>query len=100
MTVQQEKVTKQVLCRKCKSNQIVGNRRGYNFRRVFSFLFFLFALILFSALLPNEYYEISQGIILISVILGFPATIISGLVGRKNIVNGCMNCGHTWMPKK
>jgi hypothetical protein len=31
--------------------------------------------------------------------LGLSITAFSGFVGRKNTVNGCMNCGHTWMPK-
>lgn len=37
---------------------------------------------------------------LLIIFLGPPITLFSGFVGRKNIVNGCMNCGHTWMPKK
>ncbi|AGG05015.1 hypothetical protein bthur0003_8870 [Bacillus thuringiensis serovar thuringiensis str. T01001] len=37
---------------------------------------------------------------LLIILLGPPITLFSGFVGRKNIVNGCMNCGHTWMPKK
>lgn len=41
MTVQQEKVTRRIVCRKCKSDQIVGNKRGYNFKRAFFILFLL-----------------------------------------------------------
>ncbi|AAY60319.1 hypothetical protein BF28_5632 (plasmid) [Bacillus cereus E33L] len=46
MTVQKEKVTRRIVCRKCKSDQVVGNKRGYNFRRVFSYLFCLFAILI------------------------------------------------------
>ncbi len=43
MTVQKEKVTRRVVCRKCKSDQIVGNKRGYNFKRMFLILFLMLA---------------------------------------------------------
>ncbi|MDO8161787.1 hypothetical protein FKQ51_32070 [Bacillus toyonensis] len=108
MIVQKEKVTRRVVCRKCKSDQVVGNKRGYNFRRMFSSLFCLFTILIISFCLllrfdtPEDHSV--EGIFgftfTIIVFLGFPVTIFSGLVGRKNIVNGCMNCGYTWMPKK
>nr|WP_255262346.1 hypothetical protein [Bacillus cereus] len=41
MTVQKEKVTRRVVCRKCKSDQVVGNKRGYNFKRMFLILFLM-----------------------------------------------------------
>ncbi len=43
MTVQKEKVTRRVVCRKCKSDQVVGNKRGYNFKRMFLILFLMVA---------------------------------------------------------
>ncbi|WP_088339060.1 MULTISPECIES: hypothetical protein [Bacillus cereus group] len=43
MTVEKEKVTRRVVCRRCKSDQIVGNKRGYNFKRMFLILFLMLA---------------------------------------------------------
>lgn len=111
MTVQQEKVKRRVVCRKCKSDQIVGNKRGYNFKRMFLILFLmvvaLVSLLFFATSLvhsPNSPFLILNGPAILFVqfimVLGLPITVFSGFVGRKNIVNGCMNCGHTWMPKK
>jgi len=112
MTVQQEKVTKRVVCRKCKSDQIVGNKRGYNFKRAFFILFLLLGTLITIGIVSNFLYVIvprnsMDGVVglsaivgLLIVLLGPPIILFSGLVGRKNIVNGCMNCGHTWMPKK
>ncbi|MCC2385981.1 MULTISPECIES: hypothetical protein [Bacillus] len=112
MTVQQEKVTRRVVCRKCKSDQIVGNKRGYNFKRAFFILFLLLGTLITIGIVSNFLYVIvprnsMDGVVGLSALLGFliillgpPITLFSGFVGRKNIVNGCMNCGHTWMPKK
>ncbi|MCP1399248.1 MULTISPECIES: hypothetical protein [Bacillus cereus group] len=112
MTVQQKKVTKRVVCRKCKSDQIVGNKRGYNFKRAFFILFLLLGTLITIGIVSNFLYVIvprnsMNGVVglsaivgLLIILLGPPITLFSGFVGRKNIVNGCMNCGHTWMPKK
>ncbi|MCU5521930.1 hypothetical protein OCA41_16610 [Bacillus cereus] len=112
MTVQKEKVTKRVVCRKCKSDQIVGNKRGYNFKRAFFILFLLLGTLITIGIVSNFLYVIvpensMDGVVGLSaivglfiVLLGPPIILFSGFVGRKNIVNGCMNCGHTWMPKK
>ncbi|PER53122.1 hypothetical protein [Bacillus thuringiensis] len=112
MTVQQEKVTRRVVCRKCKSDQIVGNKRGYNFKRAFFILFLLLCTLITIGIVSNFLYVIvprnsMDGVVglsalvgLLIILLGSPITLFSGFVGRKNIVNGCMNCGHTWMPKK
>ncbi|PES58059.1 hypothetical protein CN988_26560 [Bacillus thuringiensis] len=112
MTVQQEKVTRRVVCRKCKSDQIVGNKRGYNFKRAFFILFLLLCTLITIGIVSNFLYVIvprnsMDGVVGLSVLVGLliillgpPITLFSGFVGRKNIVNGCMNCGHTWMPKK
>lgn len=44
--------------------------------------------------------DMAAFVVFLMMLLGAPITLFSGFVGRKNIVNGCMNCGHTWMPKK
>ncbi|MBG9714229.1 hypothetical protein [Bacillus cereus] len=112
MTIQQEKVTKRVVCRKCKSDQIVGNKRGYNFKRAFFILFLLLGTLITIGIVSNFLYVIvprnsMDGVVglsaivgLLIILLGPPIILFSGFVSRKNIVNGCMNCGHTWMPKK
>jgi hypothetical protein len=102
MTVQQEKVTKRVLCRKCKSNQIVGNKRGYNFKRMFLILFLMLATLIAIGIVPRHspLRDMAAFVGFLIMLLGAPITLFSGFIGRKNIVNGCMNCGHTWMPKK
>ncbi|MDF9530146.1 hypothetical protein [Bacillus cereus] len=102
MTVQQEKVTRRILCRKCKSDQIVGNKLGYNFKRVFLILFLMLATLIAIGIVPRHspLHDIAAFVVFLIMLLGAPITLFSGLVGRKNIVNGCMNCGHTWMPKK
>lgn len=101
MTVQKEKATRRVVCRKCKSDQIVGNKRGYNFKRMFLILFLMVVAFLslgfLALLLESRLVAIVVGFIMF---LGLPLGIFSGFIGRKNIVNGCMNCGYTWMPKK
>ncbi|HHY2677525.1 hypothetical protein [Bacillus toyonensis] len=110
MTVQQEKVTRRVVCRKCKSDQIVGNKRGYNFKRMFLILFLMLATLIIIGLAAFSFHDIiplssplsgiAAFIVGVIMLLGAPITLFSGFIGRKNIVNGCMNCGHTWMPKK
>ncbi|PGB58375.1 hypothetical protein [Bacillus toyonensis] len=110
MTVQKEKVTRRVVCRKCKSDQIVGNKRGYNFKRMFLILFLMLATLIIIGLAAFSFHDIiplssplsgiAAFIVGFIMFLGAPITLFSGFIGRKNIVNGCMNCGHTWMPKK
>ncbi|MGX5598669.1 hypothetical protein [Bacillus sp. SH8-8] len=110
MTVKQEKVTRRVVCRKCKSDQIVGNKRGYNFKRTFLILFLLLVTLITILIVSisvhdinsrkSPLYDIDKFAAAFIMLLGPPITLFSGFVGRKNIVNGCMNCGHTWMPKK
>jgi hypothetical protein len=113
MTVQQEKVTRHVVCRKCKSDQIVGNKRGYNFKRTFLILFLLLVTFITIGIVSNFVHDIVPQnsslrdinirvalVAFIIILLVAPITLFSGFVGRKNIVNGCMNCGHTWTPKK
>ncbi|HFT5903635.1 TPA: hypothetical protein ACGSMF_004809 [Bacillus cereus] len=111
MTVRKEKVTRRVVCRKCKSDQVVGNKRGYNFKRMFLILFLMVVAFLslgfFSVYLihaPSSPFRVMSNIVAnifgFIMFLGLPIGIFSGFIGRKNIVNSCMNCGYTWMPKK
>ncbi|EJP81666.1 hypothetical protein [Bacillus cereus] len=103
MTVQKEKGTRRVVCRKCKSDQVVGNKRGYNFKRVaivlFCLLVFYKLISLINASLAGENMFIALSMVILFW-FSIPLALISGFIGRKNIINGCMNCGHTWMPKK
>ncbi|EMK2596545.1 MULTISPECIES: hypothetical protein [Bacillus] len=102
MTVQKEKVTRRVVCRKCKSDQIVGNKRGYNFKRMFLILFLMLATLIAIGIVPRHspLQDMAAFVVFLMMLLGASITLFSGFIGRKNIVNGCMNCGHTWMPKK
>ncbi|MCU4842318.1 hypothetical protein ACFTSE_28660 [Bacillus cereus] len=106
MTVQKEKVTRRVVCRKCKSDQIVGNKRGYNFKRMFLILFLMLATLIAIRIVVeivprhSPLQDMALFVVILMMLLGAPITLFSGFIGRKNIVNGCMNCGHTWMPKK
>lgn len=111
MTVQKEKVTRRVVCSKCKSDQVVGNKRGYNFKRMFLILFLMVTTFILLAFLDfqiihspsSPFHVINRPITIVAefiMALGLPISLFSGFIGRKNIVNGCMNCGHMWMPKK
>ncbi len=97
-----------VVCRKCRSTQVVANKRGYSFLRMFLWLgimlggtvvFFMIGEFLASI----KKVDMITGIPEIMFLLWFfsvPVAIIAGFVGRNAIVNGCMNCGHKWMPVK
>lgn len=95
---------KQVICKKCKSNQIVSNKRGYSFKRMFlvTLLLFVIGIIFLSLSFSLNYY--SRDLFYIFYVpsflsfLALPIGIITGFFGRSNLVNGCMNCGHKWMP--
>jgi hypothetical protein len=89
----------EVTCKKCKSHQIVANKRGYSFKRMF---------LVFISLLVSGFILKQIGIALdptrfiygIGIILFFfslPIGIISGFIGRTNILNGCMKCGNKWL---
>ncbi|HDR4897576.1 hypothetical protein [Bacillus thuringiensis] len=103
MKVQKEKVKRKVICRKCKSDQVIGNKRGYSFKRVAIVLFCLFVfyevISLINVSLAGENMFIAFSMVILFW-FSIPLALISGIIGRKNIINGCMNCGHTWMPKK
>lgn len=97
-----------VFCRKCKSDQIVANRRGYSFGLMFKVLFSMIgigiALGFISYLL-----EIAIGdfvtfyilpIVILIVFLSLPISLLCGFSGRNSLVNGCMNCGNKWIAGK
>ncbi|SFS99981.1 hypothetical protein SAMN04488601_11714 [Paenibacillus sp. 453mf] len=109
-----------VTCRKCKSQQIVANKRGYSFSNMFKTLGWmgLLPLILVIVGTVGAYLFMQNasggsgiggetdvfifiGIICwISISLSLPVSILVGFVGRSEIVNGCMNCGFKWRPSK
>ncbi|AMA74129.1 hypothetical protein ACH33_15760 [Aneurinibacillus sp. XH2] len=96
-----------VACRKCKSTQVVANKRGYSFLNMFLWLVIMgggaLACIALSSFLMERNEDAYQVIAIIFVLLStltIPVAILCGFVGRSKIVNGCMNCGHKWMPTK
>lgn len=102
---------KTVVCRKCKSPQIVANKRGYSFAYLFTSLvtMILFGVLLFMLsnvmfLTVNAQTSAAFGILgilgLVMIFFSLPVSILIGFVGRSTIVNGCINCGHKWTPAK
>lgn len=102
---------KTVVCRKCKSPQIVANKRGYSFAFLFTCLvtMILFGVLLFvlsnaMLLTVNAQSSAAFGILgvlgFVMIFFSLPVSILVGFVGRSTIVNGCMNCGHKWTPAK
>ncbi|GCD83648.1 hypothetical protein PTHTG4_27120 [Parageobacillus thermoglucosidasius] len=98
-----------VVCKKCKSNQIVANKRGYSFKTMFLVLMSMIVMlvILVSIAIQFEDFLFDTGIddilfipIFIIILLGLPISILSGFIGRNTLVNGCMNCGYKWIPAK
>ncbi len=110
-----------VTCRKCKSQQIVANKRGYSFSNMFKTLGWMGLLPLILVLVGTVgaylfMQNVSGGsgigggetegfiffgiICWISISLSLPVSILVGFVGRSEIVNGCMNCGFKWRPSK
>ncbi|CAM3464405.1 LITAF domain-containing protein [Marinicrinis lubricantis] len=103
-----------VACRKCKSQQVVANKRGYSFAKLFITLGLMIVIGILLTMLSSVmlwYSSIASsvtgtavgafGIIgVISMSLALPVSILVGFVGRSEIVNGCMNCGFKWRPAK
>jgi len=94
-----------VLCKKCNSNQVVANKRGYSFGKMFKVVLITFvvtmALAMFFPSLDNV--EVTSNLNIIGFLMfyiGVPLAIIRGFIGRSNIVIGCMNCGNKWIPGK
>jgi nitrogen fixation-related uncharacterized protein len=95
-----------VVCRKCKSTQIVANKRGYSFAKMFTTIgiMILIAILLFVIGYLLFWYSSVDGTIAVLGIpilfLSLPVSILVGFIGRNEIVNGCMNCGFKWTPAK
>lgn len=94
-----------VVCRKCKSTQVVANKRGYSFGKMFKTLLITFVICIALAIFFPSLDNVSGGgnLNIIGVLLfyiGFPVAIIRGFIGRSDIVNGCMNCGNKWIAGK
>lgn len=103
---------KVVICRKCKSQQVVANKRGYSFANLFKTLGTMILVGILSVVASgttllfgnmngvSAFLEIVGGIGVLAFFLSLPAGILMGFVGRSNLVNGCMNCGFKWIPAK
>lgn len=101
-----------VVCRKCKSQQLVANKRGYSFANMFKTLGIMILIGILAIVSSNFVllYSMSDGsrafmqifiaVGAISFFLALPVSILVGFVGRSEIVNGCMNCGFKWRPAK
>jgi hypothetical protein len=89
----------EVICKKCKSNQIVANKRGYSFKRMFLVIISLFAI---GFVIAQVGLALCQTMFLYGFggmlfFFSLPVGIISGFIGRSNILNGCMKCGNKWL---
>lgn len=92
-----------VICKKCNSDQIVANKRGYSFKNFFLVFLSCICLGIVSGLLVTifrDFMPLYIGLPAIFIFFGIPIGLISGFVGRGNIVNSCMGCGNKWMPGK
>lgn len=101
-----------VTCRKCKSQQIVANKRGHSFANMFKtlgimILISILLIVISSFMMWNSIMGSSSSAIgafgifgMIILFLTLPVSILVGFVGRSQIVNGCMNCGFKWRPAK
>jgi len=99
-----------ILCKKCKSNQVVANKRGYSFGLMFKVLFSMIGigvlLLIISRLLGALMDDVLNLYIILVVpvalcfFLSLPTALLCGFIGRGDIVNGCMSCGNKWKPGK
>lgn len=101
-----------VTCRKCKSQQVVANKRGYSFANMFKTLGIMifigvltmvlsnFVLLYSVGDVPRGVMELVIAIGAISFFLALPVSILVGFARRSELVNGCMNCGFKWRPAK
>ncbi|KZE73924.1 hypothetical protein AV545_13595 [Paenibacillus jamilae] len=99
-----------VVCRKCKSPQIVANKRGYSFANMFKTLGIMILLGILSIVVVGLGTLGSTGsgsalgaigaVGMFIMFLSLPISIIVGFIGRSELVNGCMNCGFKWRPAK
>lgn len=107
-----------VVCRKCKSTQIVGNKRGYSFSKMFLtfglmigigvLLLIIYGILtefmmsygFFNSPFSNAIFIFIGTTGILSISLALLVSILVGFVGRSEIVNGCMSCGFKWAPAK
>ncbi|MFB5760914.1 hypothetical protein [Paenibacillus medicaginis] len=101
-----------VACRKCKSTQVVANKKGYSFAKMFITLGWMGVLPLLivvcgSMLIFLTVPMINEGLLYtvyilcgISILFSVPVSILVGFISRNEIINGCMNCGFKWAPAK
>lgn len=103
---------KVVICRKCKSQQVVANKRGYSFANLFKTLGIMILVGVLCVVASGTLFlysntngaaavlQIFSVVGVLSFSLSLPVSILMGFVGRGNLVNGCMNCGFKWIPAK
>lgn len=103
---------KVVICRKCKSQQVVANKRGYSFANLFKTLGIMILVGILCVVASGTmllysntsgaaaFLQILSVLAVLSFSLSLPVSILMGFVGRSNLVNGCMNCGFKWIPAK
>lgn len=98
-----------VVCKKCKSTQVVANKRGYSFGLMFKVLFSMIGIGVVFGILGNLLGRAIDSFIMgiyafipfyIAIFLGLPISILCGFIGRNSLVNGCMNCGNKWIAGK
>jgi hypothetical protein len=106
-----------VVCRKCRSPQIAASKRGYSFASLFKclgWMFLLPVLILLGSTIITGFVLVNGSTSImseslttiiyvlcgISMFFSLPVSVLTGLIGRSQLVNNCMNCGHKWMPAK
>jgi len=100
-----------VVCRKCKSDQIVANKRGYSFGLMFKVWFIIIGICvgigavfgILSTVFGLDDLMVSVSLITIlfvTLILSLPIALFCGAIGRNDIKNGCMNCGNKWVAGK
>ncbi|MUG73212.1 hypothetical protein [Paenibacillus validus] len=100
-----------VVCRKCKSPQVVANKRGYSFANMFKTLGIMILIGILSIVFVSFEFMYGTGsspsaaeavgvIGMIVLFLSLPTGILVGFAGRSELINGCMNCGFKWRPAK
>jgi hypothetical protein len=106
-----------ITCPACKSTSITSRPRGYSMANMFTTLWIMiiFNFILlagsltiatyfhlnvlnFSEEVTESYLYLCGSILILSVILTLPVSILGGMSGRKEIIRDCMDCGFQWNP--
>lgn len=106
-----------VSCPACKSPDIKSYPRGYSMANMFTTLWimiifnfillagsltiatnFHLSLMNFSEEVAESYLDLCGFILILSVILTLPISILGGMSGRKEIVRDCLHCGYQWNP--